>query len=104
MPLIVGGKEIESVIEFPYLGSVVSSDGRVEFDISRRIAQASRAFGALRKAVFMDKDLQVTVAYPGIYVEGCCTVRARKILPPRPFLSTTPTNFKRSHPFSGVHY
>ena len=58
-PLIVGGEEIESVSEFPYLGSVVSSDGQVELDVSRQIAQASRAFGALRKSAFMDKD-QVT--------------------------------------------
>ena len=40
-----------------------------------------------------------SVAYPGIYVGGCWTVRARKILRPRPFLSTTPTNFKQSSPF-----
>ena len=58
-PLSVGGEEIESVSEFPYLGSVVSSDGRMELDVNRRITQASKAFGALRKSVFMDKDLQV---------------------------------------------
>ena len=56
----VGGEEIESVDEFPYLGSVVSSTGRMELDVSRRIAQASKAFGALRKSVFIDKSLQIT--------------------------------------------
>ena len=31
----------------------------MDVDVSRRIAQASKAFGALRKSVFMDKGLQV---------------------------------------------
>ena len=31
----------------------------MELDVNRRITQASKAFGALRKSVFMDKDLQV---------------------------------------------
>ena len=44
----VDGGEIESVDEFPYLGSMM-----------KRIAQASRAFGALHKAVFMDRDLKL---------------------------------------------
>ena len=59
-PLSVCGEEIESVSEFQYLGSIVSSCGRMEVDMSRRIAQASKAFGALRRSVFMDKDLRVT--------------------------------------------
>ena len=58
-PLNVCGEEIESVSEFQYLGSIVSACGRVDIEVSRRIAQASRAFGALRKPVFMDKDLRV---------------------------------------------
>ena len=56
-PLSVGSETIESVKEFPYLGSVVASSGRVDADIDRRIAQASRAFGALKRAVFKDHDL-----------------------------------------------
>lgn len=50
---------VESVCEFPYLGSVVDASGRMDSDIDRRIAQASKAFGALRKSVFSDKDLLV---------------------------------------------
>ena len=42
---------------------------------------------------------QYTLAYPGICVGGCWTVCVRKILQPRPFSSTTPTNFKQSCPF-----
>ena len=45
------------VDEFPYLGSIIDSSGRANVDVERRVAQASRAFGALRKAVFLDKNL-----------------------------------------------
>ena len=43
--------------EFQYLGSRIAASGRMDGDVEMRIAQASRAFGALRKAVFMDKNL-----------------------------------------------
>ena len=56
-PIAVAGGEICSVDEFPYLGSLIAASGRMDGDVDRRIAQASRAFRALRKAVFMDKDL-----------------------------------------------
>ena len=53
-PLRVGSETIESVKEFPYLGSVVAASGRVDADVDRRIAQASRA---LKQAVFKDHNL-----------------------------------------------
>ena len=56
-PIAVAGGEICSVDEFPYLGSMITSSGRIDADVESRIAKASRAFGALRKAVFLDKDL-----------------------------------------------
>ena len=56
-PIAVAGGEICSVDEFPYLGSMIASSGRIDVDVESRIAKASRAFGALRKAVFLDKDL-----------------------------------------------
>ena len=58
-PLSVGEEVIESVNEFPYLGSQIESSGRVMLDVERRIAQASKAFGALRKSVLLDRDLKV---------------------------------------------
>ena len=58
-PIPVGDCQIEVVDEFPYLGSMISSPGRMKADIDRRIAHASRAFGALRKAVFNNKDLRL---------------------------------------------
>ena len=53
----VNSGEINSVDEFQYLGSRIAASGRMDGDVEMRIAQASRAFGALRKAVFMDKNL-----------------------------------------------
>ena len=45
--------------EFQYLGSQIESSGRVMLDVERRIAQASKAFGALRKWVLFNRDLKV---------------------------------------------
>ena len=58
-PIRVGEEEVGNVSQFTYLGSVITSSGRVELDVNRRVAQASKAFGALRKAVFGNKDLRV---------------------------------------------
>ena len=56
-PIDMGEEEIGAVKEFPYLGSVVAASGRIDSDIDNRIAKASKAFGALRRAVFLDKNL-----------------------------------------------
>ena len=45
--------------EFPYLGSMIAASGRIDADVENRTAKASRAFGALRKAVFLDKALSL---------------------------------------------
>ena len=55
-PIVLDGGEVEAVKEFLYLGSAVDSSGRIDADVNRRVAQASKAFGALRKAVFLDKN------------------------------------------------
>ena len=59
-PITVEGGEIEGVEEYPYLGSIIASSGAMDPDVYRRVAQAFCAFGALRKAVFLDKDLTLT--------------------------------------------
>ncbi len=65
---------IDSVREFPYLGSL---SGRMDVDVEKRIAKASRAFGALRKAVFQDKNLTLVtkrkVYQACVYCQCCCT-------------------------------
>ena len=57
--IALDGGSIEVVEEFPYLGSIIDSSGKMEVDVDRRIAQASKAFGALRKSVFLDKNLSL---------------------------------------------
>ena len=47
-PLQAGMKKIECVKEFAYLGSFMALSGRVDAEVTKRIAQASRAFGTLR--------------------------------------------------------
>ena len=56
-PLSVGSEMVQNVKEFPYLGSVVASSGILGSEIDRRISQASKAFGALKRAVFQDHNL-----------------------------------------------
>ena len=58
-PLPISSGEVEGVEEFPYLGSIISASGRMDREVEKRIAQAARAFGALRKAVFLDKNLSL---------------------------------------------
>jgi len=58
-PLVVGDDFIEGVEQFPYLGSLISDDGRVSVEVERRIANASKAFGALREAVFKNSNLSI---------------------------------------------
>ena len=50
---------IEWVSEFPYLGSLIAEDGRSHVEVDKRIANASKAFGALKRAVFKDAHLSV---------------------------------------------
>jgi hypothetical protein len=58
-PLPVGGGVVDAVDEFPYLGSTIAASGRMDCEVGRRIAMASRAFGALRRVVFLDKNLNL---------------------------------------------
>ena len=45
--LYTHGEPIKSVQNFTYLGCVISSDNSIDFEITRRIQSAARAFGAL---------------------------------------------------------
>ncbi len=58
-PIPVCDGEIDVVEEFPYLGSILTDNGKMDADVERRLAQASREFGALRKAVFLDRNLRL---------------------------------------------
>ena len=59
-PIAIEGGVIDAVDKFPYLGSLISNSGRMDVDVDRRIAQASKAFGGLRKAVFSDRNLRLS--------------------------------------------
>ena len=54
----VNGDTVEHVPSFIYLGSVVTPDARSSTDVSRRIAEASKAFGALLP-VLSDRSLSL---------------------------------------------
>ena len=52
--------EIEMVSEFTYLGSCLCDDGEVTNEVACRIARASKAFGSLREAIFMNRTFSVS--------------------------------------------
>ena len=58
-PIAVDNGLIEWVSEFPYLGSLIADSGRMNVEIEKRLAGASKAFGALRQAVFKDAHLSL---------------------------------------------
>ena len=60
LPLDLPGGSIDWVSEFPYLGFLIAESGRAYEEVDRRIASASRAFGALRQPIFEDPDLSIT--------------------------------------------
>ena len=58
-PIVTEGGEIENVKEFPYLGSLIAENGRIDVEVDKCIANASKAFGALLQAVFKDAHLSI---------------------------------------------
>ena len=55
-PIHLGLDGIDFVEEVSYLGSLVASSGGIDTEVDRCIANASKAFGALRHAVFTDRN------------------------------------------------
>ncbi|KAI0237352.1 hypothetical protein LSAT2_012150 [Lamellibrachia satsuma] len=49
---MVDGNKLNSVPEFTHLGSTISSDGRIDAEIQRRMAKASASFGRLRQRLW----------------------------------------------------
>ena len=59
--MALDGGGVEVVDKFPNFGSLIEDSGRMDVYMNRRVAtQASKAFGALRKSVFLDKNLSLT--------------------------------------------
>ena len=49
--------DTEYVRDFTYLRSTIEASGKLDLDVDCRITKSSKTFGALRKAVFEDKNL-----------------------------------------------
>ena len=56
--LVINDQVVEMVDTFVYLGSLLSSSGRFSAEVDRRLAGASRSFGALQ-CVFRNRDISV---------------------------------------------
>jgi len=60
MPLVIDdNNNIECVSEFPYLGSLIADSGMLDVEVEKRIANTSKAFGALGHAVFDNSHLSI---------------------------------------------
>lgn len=70
-PITMEGGEIEAVEEFPCLGSVISSSETIDAEVEARIAKVSQAFGALRKPVFLNKNLTLSTCIKRKVYNAC---------------------------------
>ena len=59
--IMVDGKKLNSVMEFTYLGSTISSDGCIDDEIQRRMAKASASFGRLRQRLWNNHHVSMRV-------------------------------------------
>ena len=57
--VLSNGASVAMVPEFTYLGSVVSSDGSLDTEITTRLAKASRVFGCLLRPIFQCRNLSL---------------------------------------------
>jgi hypothetical protein len=60
---------VEWVSEFPYYGFLVAENGRSRINVDKRIENAVRAFGVLRRAVF--KGCRLSVVTKKIVHNAC---------------------------------
>ena len=69
---MIGESEIHCLEEFPFLGLLVSSSGRLlDAEVDQHITNASRTFGALHQDVFKDSNLTITTKQKGL--SSLCT-------------------------------
>ena len=50
--IMVDGNKLNSVLEFIYIGSTISSNGCIDDEILRRMAKANASFGRLRQRLW----------------------------------------------------
>ena len=58
---MVDGNKLNSVLEFTYLGSTISSNGCTDVEIQRRMAKASASFGRLRQRLWNNLHVSMRV-------------------------------------------
>ena len=58
---MVDGNKLNSVLEFIYLGSTISSGGCIDVEIQRRMAKASASFGRLRQRLWNNHHVSMRV-------------------------------------------
>ena len=58
---MVDGNKLNSVMEFTYLGSTISSDGCIDDEIQRRMAKSSASFGRLRQRLRNHRHVSMRV-------------------------------------------
>ena len=58
---MVDGNKLNSVPEFTYLGSTISSDGCIDDEIESRMAKASASFGRLRQRLWNNHHVSMRV-------------------------------------------
>ncbi|BHF83734.1 hypothetical protein SprV_0902688000 [Sparganum proliferum] len=56
----VNGTQLQVVENFPYLGSTLSGNTKIDDEVARRISKASQAFGRLRSTVWNRHGLQLS--------------------------------------------
>ena len=59
--IIIDGNWLNSVLEFNYLGSTISSNGCIDDEIQRRMAKASASFGRLRQRLWNNHHVSMRV-------------------------------------------
>ena len=65
--IMVDGNKLNSVLEFTYLRSTISSDGCIDDEIHRRMAKASASFGRVRTTTMCPCGLKARYT-----VQSCC--------------------------------
>ena len=77
--LLVNGQAIRQVIQFSYLGSILTSDGRCDTEIERRIGATNKAFKDLaniltNRSINLDTRKRILNSYVWpILLHGCET-------------------------------
>ena len=69
---MVDGNKLNSVLEFTYLGSTISSDGCTDDEIQRRMAKSSASFGRLRQRLWNNNHVSICGLKARYTVKSCC--------------------------------